>query len=82
MNSAYIEISFSILMNIRAFKWVSGNRGLDMSNYYLIFHAFLLIFYPIWLNIFLTNNYENLDEENIYQKYSNAYKDIRKTDSI
>ena len=80
MNSAYIEISFSVLMNVRSIEWESGNRGLDMSNYYMIFHAFLLVFYPVWLNIFLTNNYEKLSEDQVSQKYGNAYKGIRQND--
>jgi hypothetical protein len=55
INSAYVQISFSVIMNLYAVNWLNG--GQVMSNVYMILNAIGLVVYPLWLYFFLSKHY-------------------------
>jgi hypothetical protein len=67
MSSAYIEFSFAVIMNLYMLDW--SVAGLVMSNVYMIFHAVLILAYPIWMYCFYRKNYHKFGEENFAFKF-------------
>lgn len=68
---SYIEVAYAVVINAYDLNWTSW--GCYFSNIFIIPFLGIVVGFPIWLAIFLYNNYDELRFQHVKDKFEPAF---------
>jgi len=74
MISAFIEVTLAVMINMNDIRY--DTYGNYISQVFMCLFLLIFIVYPFWVYFFLRYNYDNLEEDEIKEKYSSLYWNV------